>query len=266
MQAGSPWTILSADRSAQALAAWGGFDVFGTGIDCDCASSDATSTVAPGPWSVDVTAPQCGLSEADQTSVLTAFELTGDGAASGGVLLPLVGFCASIVYNQNATSHLGATIVVTAPTQVRVAMTASVGCVGCAGAAGEPPSATVELKSASTALAMASVETLMPGASQTFLGVITLAPGTYTLTANAKVTNLQVENGPWMTSSQASFKVAIQQMCAASDLNGDGTVSAPDLAALLGAWGLPGGPADLDASGNVGASDLAILLASWSGC
>jgi len=106
----------------------------------------------------------------------------------------------------------------------------------------------------------------MPGASQTFLGVITLAPGTYTLTANAKVTNLQVENGPWMTSSQASFKVAIQQMCAASDLNGDGTVSAPDLAALLGAWGLPGGPADLDASGNVGASDLAILLASWSGC
>lgn len=50
-----------------------------------------------------------------------------------------------------------------------------------------------------------------------------------------------------------------------ADLNGDGTVGAPDLALLLGSWG-GDGPADLDASGAVGAPDLALLLGSWGAC
>lgn len=49
-----------------------------------------------------------------------------------------------------------------------------------------------------------------------------------------------------------------------ADLDGDGSVGAPDLAILLGSWG-GGGPADFD-GGGVGASDLAILLGSWGPC
>jgi hypothetical protein len=51
---------------------------------------------------------------------------------------------------------------------------------------------------------------------------------------------------------------------ASADLDGDGIVSAADLAILLGAWGGSGGPADLDGDGDVDAGDLAILLGSWS--
>jgi hypothetical protein len=48
-----------------------------------------------------------------------------------------------------------------------------------------------------------------------------------------------------------------------SDLNGDGTVDAADLAILLGSWSQPG-DADLDGSGTVDAADLAILLGQWT--
>jgi hypothetical protein len=50
-----------------------------------------------------------------------------------------------------------------------------------------------------------------------------------------------------------------------ADLDGDGTVGAPDLANLLGAWGGPGA-ADLDGDGFVGAPDLANLLGAWGAC
>ncbi len=52
-----------------------------------------------------------------------------------------------------------------------------------------------------------------------------------------------------------------------ADLDGDGSVGASDLLALLIAWGPnPGHPADLDSDGNVGASDLLALLANWGPC
>ena len=51
-----------------------------------------------------------------------------------------------------------------------------------------------------------------------------------------------------------------------ADLDGDASVSASDLAILLGSWGNSGGPADLDGDGNVGASDLTIVLGSWGPC
>ena len=47
-----------------------------------------------------------------------------------------------------------------------------------------------------------------------------------------------------------------------ADLNGDGVVSAQDIAVLLSQWGGPGS-ADLDGSGSVGSPDLAILLNAW---
>ncbi|MEE9129261.1 MAG: hypothetical protein V3T84_04535, partial [Phycisphaerales bacterium] len=56
--------------------------------------------------------------------------------------------------------------------------------------------------------------------------------------------------------------------CCDTDLNGDGTVGAADLLALLVAWG-PCDPlpadclADLDCDGSVGAADLLILLIDW---
>lgn len=49
------------------------------------------------------------------------------------------------------------------------------------------------------------------------------------------------------------------------DLNGDGQVSAPDLALVLAAWGpaAPGAPADFNRDGVVNASEITILLAEW---
>jgi hypothetical protein len=48
------------------------------------------------------------------------------------------------------------------------------------------------------------------------------------------------------------------------DLDGDGAVTAADLAMLLSAWGpSAGNPADLDGNGAVNAADLAIQLANW---
>lgn len=58
--------------------------------------------------------------------------------------------------------------------------------------------------------------------------------------------------------------VNVPDACA-GDLDGDGSVGAPDLAILLGDWGTPG-PADLDGSGSVTASDLALLLGAWGPC
>ncbi len=50
-----------------------------------------------------------------------------------------------------------------------------------------------------------------------------------------------------------------------ADLDGDGSVGAGDLAALLASWG-QGGTGDLDSSGETDAADLAALLAAWGAC
>ena len=50
-----------------------------------------------------------------------------------------------------------------------------------------------------------------------------------------------------------------------ADLNGDGAVSAPDLAAMLSAWG-GAGAGDLNGDGSIGAQDLAALLSAWGAC
>ncbi|MBL9119174.1 MAG: hypothetical protein JNL80_04580 [Phycisphaerae bacterium] len=49
-----------------------------------------------------------------------------------------------------------------------------------------------------------------------------------------------------------------------SDFDGNGSIDAADLAALLGGWGSPG--TDLDGNGTTDAADLSILLGSWGPC
>lgn len=51
----------------------------------------------------------------------------------------------------------------------------------------------------------------------------------------------------------------------AADLDGDGQVGSPDLAALLGTWG-GSGPADITGDGLVNSADLATLLGAWGPC
>jgi len=48
------------------------------------------------------------------------------------------------------------------------------------------------------------------------------------------------------------------------DLDGDGAVGAPDLAAALSAWGTP--DADLTGDGDTNAADLAEVLSAWGAC
>jgi hypothetical protein len=62
--------------------------------------------------------------------------------------------------------------------------------------------------------------------------------------------------------------ITLLNQCAA-DLDSDGSVAAPDLAVLLGAWGASdtiGAPGDLDCDADVDASDLALLLGAWGPC
>jgi hypothetical protein len=48
-----------------------------------------------------------------------------------------------------------------------------------------------------------------------------------------------------------------------SDINGDGTTNAADLALLLSGWGTAGAT-DLNGDGNTNAADMAILLSNWT--
>ncbi|MDZ4755704.1 MAG: hypothetical protein SGJ09_00400 [Phycisphaerae bacterium] len=86
-------------------------------------------------------------------------------------------------------------------------------------------------------------------------------PGKRTLTTTGTYT-ISVY-GPGGTSGVYSFGIFPGS---AADLDGDCHVSAPDLAILLGAWGVcPSGcEADLDDDGVVSAPDIAILLGAWN--
>ena len=59
----------------------------------------------------------------------------------------------------------------------------------------------------------------------------------------------------------------IAEPLGAGGTDGDGMVSAFDLAILLGAWGpCEDCPADLNDDGEVGPADLAMLLGAWGPC
>lgn len=90
----------------------------------------------------------------------------------------------------------------------------------------------------------------------------TLAPGSYTLSVlSFSSTSLSAIGAE---TDAASFTLHFSTDTAPEDLTLDGTVSADDLATLLGAWGdCDACPADFDASGTVDGGDLAALLAAW---
>ncbi len=65
---------------------------------------------------------------------------------------------------------------------------------------------------------------------------------------------------------QLTLEFVAPPQCPA-DFNGDGMVTAADLALLLGSWGeCAGCPADIDNDGWVNAFDLALLLGTWGEC
>ena len=93
-----------------------------------------------------------------------------------------------------------------------------------------------------------------------------------TPTANVRVrfSTEDVLPGGFVEAGMDDFEVAhlvCEEAPCVADLDGDGVVSASDLAMLLGSWGpCEGCPADFDGDGVVSASDLAVLLGSWGAC
>ncbi len=73
-------------------------------------------------------------------------------------------------------------------------------------------------------------------------------------------------NGPPPIVDIGAYEFQVESLCP-WDLDGNGSVGAADLLALLVAWGSnPGGPPDFDGDGRVGASDLLALLVNWGPC
>lgn len=73
--------------------------------------------------------------------------------------------------------------------------------------------------------------------------------------------------GSLPASGTGTFRISQAGSCGPScpaDLNGDGSVGAQDLAALLSAWDGPAG--DLNGDGTTNAQDLAVVLSTWGPC
>lgn len=73
-------------------------------------------------------------------------------------------------------------------------------------------------------------------------------------------------NGTYQGDGVKCHDITCMQPCPA-DFDGDGSVGASDLLALLASWGpCKDCPADFDSNGTVGISDLLALLANWGPC
>ena len=70
-------------------------------------------------------------------------------------------------------------------------------------------------------------------------------------------------NGP-AAPGPFAFEITVTPTACTGDLDGDGSVGAADLAAVLNAWGTPA--ADLDGDGDTDAADLAAVLGAWGPC
>ena len=93
-----------------------------------------------------------------------------------------------------------------------------------------------------------------------------LEPGEYTLYAYADFSWANPIDVIPFGEAFFDFTFAIAVPCPA-DLDGDGSVGAADLLALLIAWGPnKGHPADFNGDGTVGSSDLLALLINWGPC
>ncbi|MBL9120075.1 MAG: hypothetical protein JNL80_09200 [Phycisphaerae bacterium] len=73
-------------------------------------------------------------------------------------------------------------------------------------------------------------------------------------------------NNPVANYSAAMLAMEASPPPCPADLDGNGSVEAPDIAILLGEWDVKGSVADLNEDGIVSAPDLAILLGAWGPC
>lgn len=90
---------------------------------------------------------------------------------------------------------------------------------------------------------------------------LTLAPDCNT---NGIADATDIANG---TSADANADGVPDECDCSGDFDGDGTVSAADLARILSSWGpCSACPEDLTGDGTVAADDLARLLSNWGGC
>lgn len=109
----------------------------------------------------------------------------------------------------------------------------------------------------------ANFPTVIAGATPDDGSFMWTVPDVNTSNAMIRVVARDGDSNTGFDDSDAPF--AIAGSCPA-DLDGDGSVGSSDLAALLGAWGAPGGPADITGDGGVGAADLAAMLGAWGPC
>ncbi len=94
-----------------------------------------------------------------------------------------------------------------------------------------------------------------------------LEPGEYTLYAYADFSYANIIDVIPFGEAFFDFTFVVTGDACPADLDGDGEVSAADLAQLLGAWGPnPGHPADFNGDDVVNAADLAQLLGAWGPC
>ena len=98
-----------------------------------------------------------------------------------------------------------------------------------------------------------------------YVGLLVVGPGSVLLTEGCHLYYNELLNEGSIPGLGKDV-LQILEPCLA-DLNGDGIVSAADLATLLGSWGpCPGCPADFDGDNAVNAFALATLLGSWGPC
>jgi hypothetical protein len=88
-------------------------------------------------------------------------------------------------------------------------------------------------------------------------------------TATAGTAYLIRVGSPNIEKGVATLTLAFTPPACPADIDGNGTVGADDIAALLSAWGTAGSGSadtDLDNDGTVGPADLAVLLGAWGAC
>ena len=111
------------------------------------------------------------------------------------------------------------------------------------------------------------------GSWVSFAGEANIAPtdlvapgeGPWQITGTGTITNNRAILASGRVGTDTTVQLVRMIPIVPADLTGDASVNAEDLAALLVAWGEPGGVADLTLDGVVDAADLGVLLAAWSG-
>jgi hypothetical protein len=125
------------------------------------------------------------------------------------------------------------------------------------------PIGTLRVASGSnTVLANAHVNSTDTPCEVLYVDRLVVEAGASLTTAGCRIyTNEAVING----SVDNDDDIIVINDCPA-DIDGDGVVNGPDLAAVLAAWGSSTPVADFNGDGQVDGQDLAVILAAWGSC